>query len=115
MLIFLLLVVFILIAEHNYRHWAAITGETLPHPKRLILNYITGTLAWFTPFSLWLLANSLWREFLTGWVFVSVAGMTVVSLYVHDAKITEREKLEDENERLRREREQSRDAGTSRT
>lgn len=100
MLILLTLSVILLIAEHYYRHWTTIAGATLPHPKRLILNYISGTLAWFVPFSLWLLSNGLWREMLTGWVFVLVAGFTVISLYVHDAKIQERQKLEDAAERL---------------
>ena len=93
--IFLILVVLALVAEHYFPYWVELTGHKLPSPVRLIVNYSAGTLAWFGPFTAWLILNGRSDVALVGWGFALLAGLTVILLYVADRFIANKLNLRD--------------------
>jgi hypothetical protein len=90
-----ILVVLGLVAEHYFPYWAEWTGNKLPSPARLVLNYAAGSVVWFGAFTAWLVANDLVKVALVGWGFALLAGFTVVFLYVYDHYISNKRDLRD--------------------
>ena len=113
LLILLALTIAIILFEHYYPDWHEWVGRKLPDPRRLILNYIIGTLAWFAPYSIW-----FWFEaeryttlqiVFTGWLFALTAGCVTALAYREDANREARRKAVEESElRKRVESERSR-------
>lgn len=96
---FIALEVFALAAGHNYQHWSKVLGVTLPDPKRLITNYTYGMLSILIPFTVWTVLFGyiypLLVIFMVLWVFAGSGGAAVKLMYWHDAKVAERQKLQD--------------------
>lgn len=100
MSIYLLAIVVVLglTAEHYFPHWTEWTGHKLPSPVRLIVNYAAGSVAWFGPFTVWLILNDRTDVALVGWGFAVLAGLTVIFLYALDRIIANKLNLRDEKE-----------------
>jgi hypothetical protein len=104
----LFLTVVLLLLEHWFPHWESVTRRKwfdaltrLPNPVRLIVNYVTGTLAIAIPFSIWLWTGGYLIVLIVFWMFLTAAGLTVILAYAHDQRVRDRQRLQE----LREERE----------
>jgi len=93
-----LLTFFFLLSAHYFRYDNFLPWK-LPHPVRIIMNYVIGTVGMLTPFAYWLWnsgnQDAVYR--LIG--FVIVAGLAPVLSYTNDYVIAIRQRAHEAEQR----------------
>jgi hypothetical protein len=90
---------FFLVSSH-YVPIDAILKWKLPHPVRLIFNYVNGTVGMLLPFCVWLYEHN-YSEIIPVLVFfVIVAGLAPVSTHSLDAIISSRDGNREKSEHI---------------
>lgn len=99
---------------HYFPFWHEWTGRRIVNedgtlnPRRIILNYVYGTVGWFVPFCVWLWLKVGIEAVLMGWVFLVAGGLAVSLAYWNDKRVGEIRALREAqelNELLERKRE----------
>lgn len=95
-----LLTFFFLLAAH-YFDFGNFLPQRMPHPVRIVINYVIGTVGMLAPFMFWLYERGemriIWK--LAG--FVVAAGLAPVLSYANDAVISLRQRAHEAEERER--------------
>lgn len=91
---------FFLVAAH-YIRWDEWMTLKWPHPARMLLNYVIGTVGWAGPFGWWLYLHGLFDVIWTMCGFIVVAGMAPGLSYANDTISRWRRDAQESKERER--------------
>lgn len=87
-----------LVASHYVTLWDFLPWK-MPHPVRIILNYVTGTVGMLAPFVWWLWTRSETEIIVKLVWFVIAAGLAPVFSYLNDAALSHRNRANEAEER----------------
>ena len=87
-----------LVAAHYATVWNFLPWK-MPHPVRIILNYVTGTVGMLAPFVWWLWTRSETEIIIKLVWFVIAAGLAPVFSYLNDAALSNKNRANEAEER----------------
>lgn len=93
-----LLTFFFLVSAHYFRYENLLPWK-LPHPMRIIANYVIGTVGMLAPFAYWLWSTGNQEAVYKLIGFVIAAGLAPVLSYLNDYVISIRQRANEAEER----------------
>lgn len=93
------LVTFFSLVFAHYFHWDDIFPWKLPHPVRILINYVIGTVGMLSPFAFWLYTNGEFAILRRLIGFVIAAGLAPVLAYINDSLQSLRKREREKGER----------------